>query len=199
VLTRLQGVLGASAVTLLVIGLVLLEASNRGFRSWWAAHTLTTDVVAGVLVLLLTLLVVDQLVRRRQLNDRARAVAAQGAIVMLQAERTAAAVIALLDGSDDRSGAAEELRTYMMSVLVAAPLLIDVPVTRQFLEQAQRLGGEMARALAALAKDADPKSFSRVRLNSAVDQLKAASAPLLQVFDVEAFMALDAEESQPPP
>ena len=37
----------------------------------------------------------------------------------------------------------------MMMLLVSAPVLIDATVSRNFLEQAQALGGEMARALAA--------------------------------------------------
>lgn len=198
-LTRPQGVGSAIAVTLLVVGLVILEANDRGVRGWWATHPLTTDVVAGVLVLLLTLLVVDQLVRRRQLNQRSRAIAAQAGIVMLQARRAAAAVIAVLDGSDDRSGASDELRTYMMMLLVTAPILIDASVTRVFLEKAQRLGGEMARVLSAVAKNADSATVSRARLEQALDELNAASAPLLRIFDVEAFMAHDSDAAEPLP
>ena len=40
-------------------------------------------------------------------------------------------------GPDDRDTAADELRTYMMMLLVAAPVLIDVRVSRSFLEQAR--------------------------------------------------------------
>ena len=35
----------------------------------------------------------------------------------------------------------------MMMLLVAAPVLIDAKVSRDFLEQAQVLGGELARAM----------------------------------------------------
>jgi hypothetical protein len=55
-------------------------------------HALSTDAVAGLLVLLVTVLVVDQVVSSRQLNDRARAVAAQAAIMVTQAARSARAV-----------------------------------------------------------------------------------------------------------
>ena len=57
-----------------------------------AFHALTTDTVAGLLVLLITVLVADQVVRLRQINGRARAVAAQAAIMVNQAIRSAQAV-----------------------------------------------------------------------------------------------------------
>jgi hypothetical protein len=85
-LSRRQGGFAAIIATLLTGVLVTLEITDGGMRRWWAGHALTTDTVSGLLVLLITLLVVDQVVRLRQLNDRARAVAAQAAIIMTQAE-----------------------------------------------------------------------------------------------------------------
>jgi hypothetical protein len=69
-------------------------------------------------------------------------------------------------------------------------------VSRDFLEQAQVLGAELAKALAETAKPADgaadaptrPASAgkaSAARLNEAVQRLRTASAPLLQVLDPE--------------
>jgi len=196
VLTRLQGGLSAVAATLLAVGLVIIDLTNRGFRGWWQEHPLTTDVTAGVLVLLITLLVVDQLVRSRQFNDRSRAVAAQAAILMAQARRSTEAVSSVLGGSGDRGAASDEVRTYMMMLLVAAPVLIDPAVSRAFLEQAQRLGGEMVRALTAVTKTVNPTTVSRVRLDDALERLGAASTPLLQVLDFEQFIAADGGESQ---
>ena len=121
-------------------------------RHWWSSHALTTDTVSGLLVLLITLLVVNQVVRRRQLRDRSQAVAAQAAIMMAQADRASSAVSSALDGSGDRSSASDEFRTYMMMLLVGAPVLIDGRLSRSFLEQAQRLGGEMARVLATMTR-----------------------------------------------
>jgi len=60
--------------------LVMPEVTDVGLRRWWAFHALTTDTVAGLLVLLITVLVADQVVRLRQISGRARAVAAQAAI-----------------------------------------------------------------------------------------------------------------------
>jgi hypothetical protein len=193
VLTRLQGGFAAIVVTLLALGLVVLDVTDRGFREWWAGHALTSDLVAGLLVLSITLLVVDQLVRRRQITDRSRAVAAQVAIVMNQATLTADAVSSALGGSDGGGGAPDEVRTYTLMLLVVAPLLIGEPASRGFLEQAQRLAGELERVLRALATTVDPATISRRRLDDAVTRLREQSKPLLQVLDLEAFFAADAD------
>jgi len=185
----------ATVVASLAVGLVVLDVTDRGFRGWWAERALTTDVVAGLVVLLITLLVVDQLVRRRQITDRSRAVAAQVAALMAQAMRSAEAVSSALGGADGRVAASEEVRTYAMMLLVVAPLLIEDPVSRGCLEQAQRLAGEMERALRLLATAVDPSTISRARLDDAVEALRVASVPLLQVLDLKGFFASDADAS----
>ncbi len=86
-LTRWQGLTGAVVVTLGTVALVLLDLTDPGVRLWWLSHALTTDTVSGMLVVLLTVLVVDQVVRRRQILDRARAISAQAGIVGAQASR----------------------------------------------------------------------------------------------------------------
>jgi hypothetical protein len=101
VLTRGQGGFPAVAVTLVTFGLVIGDLTDSGFRRWWLDRALTTDMVAGLLVLLVTVLVVDQLVSRRQVSGRSRAVAAQAAIVMGQAARSSRAVSSALDSSGD--------------------------------------------------------------------------------------------------
>jgi hypothetical protein len=187
-LTRWQSWVSAAAVTLLTVLLVIGDIDDAGFRHWWAAHALTTDTVAGLLVLMITLLVADQVVRIRQARDRSRAVGAQAAILMAQAGRSSHAVTASLNGSGDRDAASEELRTYMIMLLVGAPVLIDARLSRNFLEQAQRLAAEMARSLAASAKTdgtaaqpaAQPAAHPDARLGEAMRRLRAASAPLLQ-------------------
>ena len=174
VLSRWQGGVAALVVTLVTGALVILEVTDVGLRRWWAFHALTTDTVAGLLVLLITVLVVDQVVRLRQINGRARAVAAQAAIMVNQAIRSAQAVSQALAGSGDRDAAGDEFRTYMMMLLVSAPVLIDATVSRNFLEQAQALGGEMARALAATRRTPGQAGYPPARLDDAVQRLRTA-------------------------
>ena len=150
--TRFIGWLAAVLATLITVALVVGELTDVGQRRWWLARPLTTDTVGGLLVLLITVLVVNQLLTRRQNKQRGHAVAAQAAIMGTQAARSAQAVSALLNGSGDRDAADDGFRTYMMILLVGAPVLIDDPIARHFLEQAQYLGGLMARSLAAIDK-----------------------------------------------
>jgi hypothetical protein len=196
VLTRWQGGFAAVVVTLVTFGLVILDLTDSGFRNWWADHALTTDTVAGLLVLLVTVLVVDQVVSSRQVNDRARAVAAQAAIMVSQAARSSKAVSLALDGSGDRCAASDEVRTYMMMLLVGAPVLIDAKVSRNFLEEAQHLGGEMARTLTTMAKTPGKSAISGARLDSAAERLQAAPAPLLELLNPEERSAVSGAGSR---
>jgi hypothetical protein len=193
-----RGWLAAIAASLVAGGLVLAEIDDAGMRHWWSSHALTTDTVSGLLVLLITLLVVNQVVRRRQLRDRSKAVAAQAVIMMAQADRASAAVSSALDGSGERGNASDEFRTYMMMLLVGAPVLIDGRVSRGFLEQAQRLGGEMARILTAMTRahgsEHAPKAPD-ARLNAAIAQLRTTAAPLLQPLDLSELTAAGVNES----
>jgi hypothetical protein len=82
----------------------------------------------------------------------------------------------------------------MMMLLVGAPVLIDAKASRNFLEQAQYLGGEMARALGMTAGTVGPDSVSATRLDDAVQRLRAASTPLLQVLDPDTRIAVRGED-----
>jgi hypothetical protein len=198
VLSRWQGGFAALVVTLLTVALVILDVDDRAMRRWWDGHALTSDTVSGLLVLLITLLVVDQVVRLRQLNARARATAAQAAIIMTQAERASSSVAqAVAQGAkdSDRDAAFDDLRTYMMMLLVGAPVLIDAQVSRTFLEQAQVVGGLMAVSLGVTAKGSRRAPAPDARLDGAVQRLRAASAPLLQVLDPETQAAVRGDES----
>jgi hypothetical protein len=175
---RLGGL--AAAVALVACVLVILDLTEAELRRWWDAHALTTDTVAGLLVLMITVLVVDQVVRLRQGNSRARAVAVQVAILMTQANTAAQAVSQVLAGSRDRDIAREEFRAYTMMLLAVAPVLIDAKTSRDFLEQAQHLDGDMALALNVLATASGREEFPAARLDGAVQALKSASTPLLQ-------------------
>jgi hypothetical protein len=105
---------------------------------------------------------------------------------LVQATRATQAVSkAITQGasSGDRDDASGQFRTYMNMLLTGSPILIDEPVSRNFLEQAQRLGGEMARALTETGKASGRAPVSPTRLNDAVRGLRSASAPLLAMLD----------------
>ena len=172
----------AVLATLITVGLVVGELTDAGQRRWWATRPLTTDTVAGLLVLLITVLVVNQLLNRRQSRQRGHAVAAQAAIMAAQAARSAQAVSALADGSGDRDAASDGFRTYMLMLLTGAPVLINDPTARHFLEQAQYLGGLMARTLARIGKSPKGTTVPADDLQGAVRQLQSAAAPLLQLL-----------------
>ena len=189
---RLIGWPAAILAMLITLALVAGELTSAGQRRWWAARPLTTDTVAGLLVLLVTILVVNQLLNRRQAHQRGHAVAAQAAIMVAQATRSAKAVSSVTGGSGDRGAASDGFRTYMMMLLIGAPVLIDDPVARRFLEQAQYLGGVMAGALAALDRSTGGAAVpgdrtggaaaAGDRLGDAMKQLQDAAAPLLQLL-----------------
>jgi hypothetical protein len=193
-LSRWKGWLAAAAATLLACVLVILDLTDAGVRRWWDGRALTTDTVAGLLVLLITVLVVDQVVRLRQINNRARAVSVQAAIIMTQANRASQAVSQALAGPGDRDVAYEEFRTYTTMLLSAAPLLIDAQMSRNFLEQAQHLDGEMAVALTVLARKPGQPNSSATGLDDALQALKSASTPLLQNMDPEMRSAVRGDD-----
>jgi len=194
VLSRWQGGLAAIVVTLAAGTLMVLDVTDAALRRWWSGHALTTDMVSGLLGLLITVLVIDQVLRLRQINDRSRAVAAQAAIMVNQAIRSSQAVSHALANSGDRDAAGDEFRTYMMMLLVGAPVLIDAKASRNFLEQAQYLGGEMAIVLGVTPGRPSHANASTTRLDEAVQRLKDASAPLLQVLDPETRAAVRGED-----
>lgn len=177
-----MGWLAAVLATLIMLALVLVELTDGGQRRWWAAHPLTTDTVAGLLVLLVTILVVNQLLNRRQARQRGHAVAAQAAILVAQAARSAEAVSSVIDGSGDRGAASDGFRTYMMMLLISAPVLIDDLVARRFLEQAQYLGGVMAGTLARTGRSTGGGAATGDSLDEAMRQLRSAAAPFLQLL-----------------
>jgi hypothetical protein len=189
-----KGWIAAIAATLVTAGLVLTDISDLSFRRWFLAHALTTDTVSGLLVLLITFQVADQVVKRRQIKDRSQAIAAQTAIMMAQAERAAKAVSSVVAGSPDRDAALDEVRTYMVMLLVGAPVMIDGTISRNFLEQAQSLGGELARAMTATSKESR-KEYSPDRLDAAVSRLREASAPLLRPFSADERLAASGLET----
>jgi hypothetical protein len=102
--------------------------------------------------------------------------------MVAQATRSAKAVSSVTGGSGDRGAASDGFRTYMMMLLIGAPVLIDDPVARRFLEEAQYLGGVMAAALAVIDRSTDGTAVPGDRLGDAMQQLQDAAAPLLQLL-----------------
>jgi hypothetical protein len=188
--SRWLGGLAAAAVALVACVLMILDATEAGLRRWWDDHALTTDTVAGLLVLMITVLVVDQVVRLRQGNSRARAVAVQVAIVRTQANIASRAVSQVLAGSGDRDMAYEEFRTYTMMLLSVAPVLIGAATSRNFLERAQDLDAAMAQALSVLATAPGQKKSSAAQLDDTLRALTSASTPLLQNLTAEMLSAV---------
>jgi hypothetical protein len=183
--SRVTGWLAAILAMLLTVALVVGELTDAGQRRWWMAHPLTTDTVAGMLVLLVTVLVVNQLLSRQQSRQRGHAVASQAAIMVAQAARSAEAVSSVAAGSGDRGAASDGFRTYMMMLLIGAPVLIGDPVARHFLEQAQYLGGVMARMIEAIDRSPAGAATADDGMADAMQQLQSAAAPLLQLLAPE--------------
>ena len=192
---RWQGWFPALMVTLATVGLAILDLTDTSLRRWSQGRDFATSVVAGVLVLLVTTLVVDRVVRVRQLNARSYAIAAESAIIMSQPARASTAMSAALDGAGDRDAASDELRTDLTMLLTAAPVLIDAAISRNFLEHAQKLAGELARTHVTTATRAEGSAISRAGLDEAVDQLRVASTPLLKILKLDQLAAVTADGS----
>jgi hypothetical protein len=178
----------SGALTVMVITgiLVVLDLSDGPVHRYWSAHAFAASVLSGLLVLLLTVLIVDRVTRMRQLRGQSRAIAAQAAIIVAQAKRTAEAVTRTSPTAEDREMAGDELRTYAQMLLTSAPVLIDAALPRTFLEAAQRLGGQRFHAL-------EDGTATAASINHAVDQLRAAAAPLLSVLDREQRAAVSSD------
>jgi hypothetical protein len=123
--------------------------------------------------------------------------AAQAAILMLQAGRARQSVSAAMNTSGDRDAALDEVRIYMTILSISAPVLIDARVSRTFLEQAQRLGAELARGLASGVKaSGETSTASDSRLEDSFQRLRSAAAPLLGLLTAEQQSAAGRGESQ---
>src|ERR1700742_165888 len=171
----------AAAVTILAVVLAALDILDGAVHRWWAEHAFTTSLVGGLLVLLVTVLVADRVIHARQLRDRSRAIAAQAAIVLTQAVRTVQLADAVLDGNGDTEAAGDALQSYGTMLLIAAPMLIDASMSRTFLEEAQRLAGELIRTLHAHRKGT-AGAAERTRLDQAVERLRGVAQPLMAIL-----------------
>ena len=89
--------------------------------------------------------------------------------------------------AEERDQASGELRTYTQMLLTSAPLLIEATVSRAFLEAAQHVAAELFRALHTGDEKVEP---TRTQLDHAMEQLRAAAAPLLEALSSEQRAAI---------
>jgi hypothetical protein len=68
------------AVALLSSALIVLDLNDGAFRRWWSARAFTTDAIAGILIVLITVLIVNQVLEIRRNRERFRATAAQASM-----------------------------------------------------------------------------------------------------------------------
>ena len=172
----------AVLATLITVALVVGELTDAGQRRWWATRPLTTDTVAGPLVLLITVLVVNELLieaAEQAARPRGRGAGRHhGGAGRTRRDRPSP------HWRTDRATATPRptvSRTYMLMPPTGAPVLID---DRQpgILEQAQYLGGLMAHTLTVIDKSPRGTPVPGDGLQDAVRQLQSAAAPLLQLL-----------------
>jgi hypothetical protein len=171
----------ALAVMAITAVLVILDISDASVHRYWSRHGFTSSVLAGLLVLLLTVLIVDRVAAMRQIKNQSRAVGAQASIIMAQAKRAADAAAHASSSEDARDEASDELRTYTQMLLTSAPVLIDAPAPRTFLEAAQRVAGRLFLALRD-GKNRGPGQTDK-GVDDALKELQRAAAPLLAVLN----------------
>jgi hypothetical protein len=186
----------AAAVMAVVLALIALDVLDHSFNSWFDRHSFSTDAVSTLLGLAVAALVVNRIADRRRLRDQAQVMAAQGAMIAGQALRATRALTAALGGSGQRDAAADELQTFMTMMLISAPVLIEAPQTREFLEASQHLAGEIARALTVTRAGDHPQDLDQ-RLNDAADQVRTAVEPLLTVLNLDQQSAVWGASSPP--
>ena len=174
--------ISAAAVAAALLALVACDIWIGSFRAWWYHHSLTGSIVSSLLVLGIAALIVDEVVARRQLRERGSTVAVQAMIVYGQARRASDALLAEKEDSD-ATDASSEARTLASMLLTASPSLFDDPVARLFLEDIQRLAGDLYGALAAAA--GAPGDAARERVAAQMRQVHASAGPLVARLPAE--------------
>lgn len=189
----LRGWWGALTVMVVAAALVILDITDGAFHRYWNRHSFTSSVLSGLLVLLLTVLIVDRVIRMRQIKNQSRAIAAQAAVIAAQGTRAADAVKRASQPDGDQQGASDALHTYTQLLLVSAPLLIDATIPRKFLETAQRLDAQLFAAQGDAGDTRTEKA--RKSLDASVEQLQKAAAPLLAVLNRAERAAVSSDDS----
>src|ERR1700756_4997476 len=105
-------------------------------------------------------------------------------MVLSQAIRATRAVLACVT-SGNRTPASDELRTYMIMLMIAAPILIESKTPRAFLEDAQTLGRMLVQVQHSASQSSVETVLCDAQLEEALQQLKIAAAPLLAQLTAE--------------
>jgi hypothetical protein len=167
-----------AAVAVLVV-LVVCDETVTGVRRFFELHAFTASIAASLLTLAVTLLVVDQVVARRNQKERAESVAVQSLILYGQAKRAHQAVLAAeRSGGSPSPEVGEELRSLATMMLSASASLFDDPEARVFLEHLQRSSAAMLR-VARRAGTAAAADAGR-HLEHTMSQLHQALEPLVR-------------------
>jgi hypothetical protein len=197
VLKTLRPWSGALTVTIVTAALVVLDVADRSVHRYWSAHAFTASVLAGLLVLLLAALVVDRVVRIRQVRSQSRAIAAQAAVVVGQGTRAADLVSHATEESGDSDKALDEVQNYTLMLLISAPVLIDTKARTAFLEAAQRLAVELFRGLPNVGK-IHPDEETKTRVDNALARVRGAVVPLLAPLNAEQRAAATSDRPDSP-
>lgn len=172
-LTRIAAV----GALLAVAAIVVTDVTTTGVERWWDRHSVITDVVGSVLILAVTVLIVDEVIARRRVKERARVAAVQAVIVYGQALRTETVLANKGEEEDGGAGGLAEVRSLALMLLTAAPALFDDPVARNFMNRAEGFSSLMLRA--ALSGQRDVTDADRAKLAQAKEELRIAVQPML--------------------
>lgn len=192
-LARYREWLAALGVLVLTAAAVALDIADGAVRRFWYLHSFTSSVVAGLLVLLLTVLVVDRVNRTRQIKDQSRVIAVQAAVIVAQIRRAADQIRRGAASEELREQSSDELRTAVQMLLTSSPVLIDARASRAFLEAAQRTVGRLFRVVRILADDASADVAAE--LDAALAELTAAAAPLVATLNREQRAAVSSDDT----
>lgn len=195
----------AIAVAAVLVAAVAADLAAHRLSSWWDRHPFTASVVSDLLVVAATVLIVDQVVARRQRRARATSVAVQTLIVYNQVLRTyqaldtapvgadtdtapvgAGVTAPLVAGPETSPDSSTEMRTLAGMLLTAAPSLFDDPDARRFLEQVERFLGLLFRLRSAGSADGTVAARTATQLAAVTD----ACQPLRDRIPAEERTAL---------
>jgi hypothetical protein len=174
-----------------VIAAIVTDLAIPSVGGWWDRHSLIGSLAGSALILAFTVLVVDEVLSRRQIRDRNRVAAVQALIVYTQVLQTEKAVMA---APDERANAdvAGEVRALGSALLIAAPALFDDPEARDFMDQAERFSALLVR-IGLNRPGQDISDAARERLSTAKDAMSAAVQPLLARLNRREVSALEGD------